>query len=333
MKRLLSICLCCMVVVLMVSCNSKKDNEAAGTDKAAAGTESTDKADNGDNAAKDQKDSGSLKEGQWPSSIYSKYGVDEISTKGKIVFTELTNEGPYQYQVDYHGVTREELNTWVDKLVAKGMRIHERDRKRVSESQYDHDTMIYFADEKQPYRMRLSFDFSKDMDFEYYVDPEKHNPAFTITERGEGDDAQFFIVYNLSISLNPLKTEQEFKGSFDSLGLKAEDLKVNENVRAVSMSEGANGGNMKISFYQDHLTTKEESIACRDLIMDKLAEKGAKFSHAMSGKEMTAAELKEANIGSYGIEYNGKKYVMMVDSDSEFNEFGGSYGVRLMLKK
>ena len=52
----------------------------------------------------------------------------------------------------------------------------------------------------------------------------------------------------------------------------------------------------------------------------------------MSGKEMTASELKEAGIGSYMIENNGKKFLLMVDSDSEFNEFGGSYGVRLMLK-
>ena len=327
MKQLLSICLCCMVVVLMVSCGSKKDNEAAGTDKAAAGTESTDKADNGDIAAKDQKDSGSLKDGQWPASIYSKYGIDEISTKGKIVYTEFPPDGPYQYTVDYAGVTREELKAWVDKLIAKGMRIHDRDKERVYNKDYDHDTMIYFADEKQPYRMRLSFDFKQDMEFEYYAD--NPNPAFTVTEKGD----QYFINYNLNISLNPINQNKEFKGSFDSLGLKAEDLKVNDNVRAVSMSEGANGGTMKISFYQDHLTTKEESIACRDLIMDKLAEKGAKFSHAMSGKEMTAAELKEANISSYMIEMNDKKFLMMVDSDSEFNEFGGFYGVRLMQKK
>ena len=111
------------------------------------------------------------------------------------------------------------------------------------------------------------------------------------------------------------------------------DLKVNENVRAVNMSEGANGGSIKIRFYSDHMTTKEEFIACRDLIMDKLAENGAKFTHSMSGKEMTAAELKEANIGSYGIEKGDKKFILMVDPDSEFNEFGGSYGVRLMLKR
>ena len=285
-------------------------------------------AESGDTAKAGDAKTGGLKDGKWPEAIYSKYGIDEISTKGKIVYTE-PGEGPYQYTVDYHGVTQDELNAWVDKLLAKGLRIHERDRERLKNNKYDHDTMVYFAQEKQPYRMRLSYDFSKDMEFEYYVDPENHNPAFTITERGE----EFFIVYNLSVSLNPLTTEQEFKGSFDSLGLKAEDLKVNENVRAVNMSEGANGGSIKIRFYSDHMTTKEEFIACRDLIMDKLAENGAKFTHSMSGKEMTAAELKEANIGSYGIEKGDKKFILMVDPDSEFNEFGGSYGVRLMLKR
>ena len=53
----------------------------------------------------------------------------------------------------------------------------------------------------------------------------------------------------------------------------------------------------------------------------------------MSGKDMTAAELKEAGIGSYTVQKDGKSYLLMVDNDSEFNEFGGSYGVRLMLKK
>lgn len=321
MNRYIVVCLTCLLLVFYSACNKKENSSDPSSDTASATTEQKNNADI------IKKGSNALNDGQWPSSIYSKYGIDEISTKGKIVYTDFPPDGPYQYNVHYAGVTREELKAWVDKLIAKGMRIHDRDKERVNNKSYDHDTMIYFADEKQPYRIRLSFDFNKDMEIEYYA--ENPNPAFTITEK----DDQYFIYYNLSISLNPINQNKEFKGSFDSLGLKAEDLEVNDNVRAVSMSEGSNGGAMKISFYQDHLTTKEESIACRDLIMDKLAEKGAKFSHAMSGKEMTAAELKEANIGSYMIEMNDKKFMMMVDPDSEFNEFGGSYGVRLMLKK
>lgn len=314
---------------VLLSCG-KKDSDNAKSDAAAESNDSA-KADARDSGKAD-KDSGKLSDGKWPASIYSKYGIDEIATKGKIVYTDFTNEGSYQYQVDYRGVTQDELKSWVDKLIAKGLRIHDRDKQRL-DGKYDHDTMIYLADEKQPYRMRISFDFNKDMEFEYYADPENHNPAFTITEVGEGDDTRFFIYYNLSISLNPLKTEQEFKGTFDSLGLKAEDLKLNDNVRTVSMSEGQNGGAMRIKFYSDHITTKEEFDGCRALILDKLAEKGAKFTHGMSGKDMTAAEIKDAGISTYGIEKDGKKFMLMLDSDSEFNEFGGSYGVRLMVRK
>lgn len=329
MKRIFGFCLCCTLIACMSSCGSKSSSPAP--DSNAATTESSDTAAKDNKDAKNSDDAGSLKPGKWPAAIYSKYGIDEITTKGKIVFTDLVAEGPYQYTVDYHGVSQTELQSWVNALIAKGMRIHDRDKERVENSKYNHDVMIYSKDEKQAYRMRISFDFEKDMEFEYY--DENPNPAFTVTEKGEGDDAQNYIVYNLSISLNPLKTEQEFKGSFDSLGLKAEDLKINEHVRSVSMSEGPNGGTMRISFYQDHFTTKEEIEACRNFLTDKLAEKGATFKHAMSGKDMTADELKQAGIGSYSIENNGKKFMMMVDSDTEFNEFGSGYGVRLMIKK
>ncbi len=328
-KSLTAFVCMCLALFVLASCGKKNDDNPK-SDVVAQGDDAV-KSDAKADAKADSGNAG-LKDGKWPAAVYSKYGIDEISTKGKIVYTEFSEDGPYRYQVDYHGVTQDELKAWVDQLIAKGLRIHDRDKERLN-GKYDHDTMIYFADEKQPYRMRLSYDFNQDMEFEYYVDPDKHNPAFTITERGEGDDASFFIVYNLSISLNPIKNEQEFKGSIDSLGLKAEDLKLNDNVRSVSMSEGPNGANLAIRFYADHMTTKEEFDGCRDLLMDKLAEKGAKFAHAMSGKEMTAAELKEAGIGSYSVEKDGKKFMLLVDPDSEFNEFGGKYGVRLMLKK
>ena len=318
MKHLFGISLICLSLITFAACDKKDSNSSSGSDNPAA----SDSADKGGSNA--------LKDGKWPDSIYSKYGIDQIDTKGKIVYTEFNPEGPYQYQIYFHGVTQDELKSWVEKLISKGLRIHDRDKERLS-GKYDHDTMIYSANEKQPYRMRLSYDFSKDMEFEYYSD--EPNPAFTITEKKDGDDVRSYIYYNLSVSLNPLKTEQEFKGSFDSLGLKPEDLKLNDNVRSVVLSEGANGGTMKIRFYSDHLTTKEEFESCRNLITDKLAEKGAKFSHTLSGQEMTADELKEKAIGSYSIEMNGKKFTMMVDTDSEFGEFGGSYGVRLMLKK
>ncbi len=272
-----------------------------------------------------------LKDGQWPTAIYSKYGIEELSTKGKIVYTEFPPDGPYQYQVNYHGVTREELNSWVNALLAKGFRIHERDKKRLESSKYDHDTMVYLPGERAPYRIRLSFDFSKDMDFEYYSD--KPNPAFTVTEKEVHGEMHNFIVYNLAISLNPIKTAPEFKGSIASLGITAEDLKLNDSIRRVNMQENPMGGSISVGFYSDHFTTKEEFAAIRDKIIDTLEAKGGKFSHAMNGQEMSAAQLKEKAIGSYIVENNGKKYMVMVNSDSEFGEFGGSYGLRLMLKK
>ena len=313
---------CVLAAFMLVSFTAcdKKENQS---DTSSTATETADSASKGK--------SGALKDGQWPSSIYSKYGVDEISTKGKIVYTEFLPDEPYQYGVYYAGVTQDELKAWVDKLIAKGMRIHDRDKERVNKNSYDHDTVIYFAEEKQQYRIHLSFDFSKDMEFEYFED--EPNPAYTVTEKKDGDVVRNYIYYNLRISLNPINKDKEFKGSFDSLGLKAEDLKVNDHVISANMSENARGGVMNIRFYQDHFTTKEEHIACRDLIMDKLAEKGAKFSHAMTEKEMTAAELKEADISTYYAEVNGKKYLLMVDPDSKFDRFGGGYGVRLTLKQ
>ena len=324
-KKSLMILACVLLTQsIFVSCG-KKDADSSAPDNAVEAKDSA----KGDSAKAD-KDAAKLVDGKWPTAIYSKYGIDEITTKGKVVFTQLPGESPYQYQVYYHGVTQDELKAWVDKLVAKGLRIHDRDKERLN-GKYDHDTMIYFADEKQPYRMRISYDFANDMDFEVY--DENPNPAFTITEKKDGDDSQLFVIYNLSISLNAINKDTESKGSFDSLGLKAEDLKISDSVRNVTMSEGQNGGSMKIHFYTDHFTTKEDSEACRKFIIDKLAEKGAKFTQAMSGKDVTAAELKDGGLGTYGVEINGKKYMLMADPDNEINEFGGGYGVRLMVKK
>ena len=324
-KKCLVVLACALLTQsFFVSCGKKDAGDSASNPAA----EAKDSA-KGDSAKAD-KDDAKLTDGKWPTAIYSKYGIDEITTKGKIVFTQLPGESPYQYQVYYHGVTQDELKAWVDKLIAKGLRIHDRDKERLN-GKYDHDTMIYFANEKQGYRMRISFDFSNDMDFEIY--DENPNPAFTITEQKDGDDIRFYVYYNLSISLNAINKDTESKGSFESLGLKPEDLKVNDSVRNVTMSEGQNGGSIKIHFYTDHFTTKEDADACRKGIIDKLADKGAKFTQAMSGKDVTAAELKESAIGTYGVEINGKKFMLMADPDNEFNEFGGGYGVRLMVKK
>ncbi|MBO4366536.1 MAG: hypothetical protein J5843_02630, partial [Clostridia bacterium] len=78
---------------------------------------------------------GSLKEMKWPDSVYSKYGVSEIPTNGKLVFTQLGNtDGSYQYELYYDDVTREELVSWVNSMLDKGMRMSDLDKERIESS-------------------------------------------------------------------------------------------------------------------------------------------------------------------------------------------------------
>ena len=66
---------------------------------------------------------GDLTPAKWPASVYSRYGIDEIQTNGKIVYTEFPAEQTsYMYKVYYNGVTREELVSWTNKLFEKGFR-------------------------------------------------------------------------------------------------------------------------------------------------------------------------------------------------------------------
>ena len=45
-----------------------------------------------------------LADGKWPASVYDKYGIPEIETKGRIVYTSFdSNDNSYQYQVDSCG--------------------------------------------------------------------------------------------------------------------------------------------------------------------------------------------------------------------------------------
>ena len=170
------------------------------------------------------------------------------------------------------------------------------------------------------------------MEIEYGSEPP--GPAFTATEKQEDGSTNYYIYYNLSVSLNPLQTEQEFNGSFDDLGLKAEDLKFSDNIRGVKVDAGRMNGQIKMIFYSDHYVTKEDFEACRNVLIDKFAEKGAKFYDAFrKDKELSAGEMKTGGVKSYIIENNGKKFVLMVDPDASPDQFGGSYSVRLMMKK
>ena len=271
---------------------------------------------------------GTLAAGKWPASVYSRYGIDEIPTGGRIVCTELTNDGPYQYRVYYENVTREEMVAWINGLVGKGFRIADTDKERLSESTYSYDISVYSPEEKQPSRMRVSFDFGTGMSFEYYSDD---TAGVILTEEVDDyGDSHFYVVYNFTVSLNPIKNEEEYEGDFPSLGLKAEDLKGIDAVRRIGMGEAANMSAINFTFYADHLTTKEDAEACRVLLIDKLAEKGAAFYDGLdSEKVMTASELKESGKGSYYVENNGKRFLVMVNPDASAGHYGDFYGVIL----
>ena len=268
---------------------------------------------------------GGLADGQWPAAIYDKYGIPEIETKGKIVFTELSDEDQsYQYRVDYKGVTKEELQAWVKKLEEKGFRIPKYTKERFNAGRSDLDAIIYQPEQGKDKGLRVAYDFERDMDFEYYAD--EPNPAFEVTER----DEQYFIVYNFAVSLFNIKNTPESEGSFDALGIKAEDLKGIPNVRVVKMSSGNMGGSIGVGFYDDHQLAEGDMDKIHDKLADAFAQKGVKFYHTFSGKELTAEELKTQKIRSYVVEKDGQKFQMMGMSDDRIGDFGGGIDFRFM---
>ena len=292
-----------------------------------------------ENAGKEEKEdnngsgnsSGKLKEGQWPESVYGPLGIDAPKTNGKIVYTELIDEGSYQYGVYYDGVTREKFVAWTDALFQKGFRAHDRDKERIQES-YDYDTMIYLPEEKQAYRMRLSFEFDSPMTFEWY---DEDNKNFDIHWEKDEDGYEYgYIQYNLSISLNPMDTTQSFEGELSQFGMKAEDFKDIPNIRAVSLGKGDFSDAATFRFYADHVTTEEEHEFIRKKLIDKFAEGGWKFYHAFNTEqELSADELKDQGIGSYYVAKDDQLYLLMVDPDSEYGEFGGGYGIYIQNAK
>ena len=268
---------------------------------------------------------GGLADGQWPAAVYDKYGIPEIETKGKIVFTELSGEdASYQYRVDYKGVTKEELQAWVKKLEEKGFRIPKYTKERFNAGRGDLDAIVYLPEQGKDKGLRIAYDFEHDMEFEYYAD--EPNPAFEITER----DEQYFIVYNFAVSLFNIKNTPEIEGSFDALGVKAEDLKGIPNVRVVKMSSSATGGGIGASFYGDHQLAEGDMDAIHDKLADVFAQKGVKFYHTFSGKELTVEELKAQKIRSYVVEKDGQKYQMMAMTDDRIGDFGGTINFRFM---
>lgn len=266
-----------------------------------------------------------LEDGKWPAAIYDKYGIPEIETKGRIVFTQLTDEDQsYQYRVYYNGVTKEEMQAWVKALKEKGFRVPSYTQERIDNGRSDLDAILYQPEEKSDKTLRMGFDFEHTMDFEYYA--EESNPAFEVVER----DEQYYIEYNFTVSLGQMKNKLESEGSFEALGVKAEDLSGIPSVRRVNINAGATGVTITVGFYGDHQLAEGDMDAIHDKLADVLEAKGVKCYHTFSGKEMTAEQLKADKVRSYMVEKDGKKFMMMAMTDDRIGDFGCHIDYRFM---
>lgn len=313
MKKVLMALMCMTGLVIMTACGGGTKNERSTGD---ATTET----------------SGQLADGKWPASVYDKYGIGEIPTKGRIVFTDFANDGSYQYRVAYKDVTKDEVLAWVGALKEKGFRISALDEERLNQRSYDHDIMIYQAEEGKDMRMRLSYDWKNDMSFEYYYD-EEPNPAFeVVTREGEGDTGQF-IDYNFEISLNPIDNAPKSEGSIEALGLTASDFQGVDHLNRIILKDHTTRPAIGLGFYGDHVLTEADLKALHEKVADVLAAKGAKFTNTLSGKELTAEQLKTDGVRSYTVELNGKKFMMMAMSESTVGQFGGSVNLMFTAMK
>ena len=286
MKKL-SLALMCIAALMLTACGGGKSGGSSSSDESSSSASG-------------------LADGKWPASVYDKYGIPEIETKGRIVYTSFdSNDNSYQYQVDYNGVTKEEMQAYVKKLQEKGFRVPKYTQERIDNGRRDSDALLYLPGEKNDMRLRLCFDFETPMSFEYYAD--EPNPAFEIVER----DEEYYIDYNFSVSLNPLKNQVESEGSFDALGIKAEDLAGIPNVRTVKMASATNGGTIAVSFFGVHQLAEGDMDAIHNKLAEVFEAKGVKCYHTFSGKEMTAEQLKADKVRGYVVEKDGKKFQMM----------------------
>lgn len=307
MKKLVIAIMCIAAIVFLTACGGGKSGSSA-SGEASESSESE------------------LVDGKWPAAIYDKYGIPEIETKGKIVFTELSgNEDSYLFRVFYNGVTKEEMQAYVKKLQEKGYRVPKYTQERIDAGRRDADAFLFQPEEQQDMRLRMTFDFENPMSFEFYED--EPNPAFEVVER----DGGFYIDYNFELSLNRMKNQVETEGSIEALNLKAEDMAGVPHIRVVRMGSGAMGSSMDVAFYPDHQLTEESFAAVHKKVLDVLTAKGCKFSHALSGKEMTPEQLATENIRSYGVKLNDQQFLMMTMCDDRVGDFGGS--IKFMFNK
>lgn len=265
-----------------------------------------------------------LKDGQWPAVVYDQYGIPEPKTAGKIVFTQFGDEGSYQYEVCYKNVTREELLAWTNGLKAKGFRMEERDQERLDKSAYDYDVMIYQPEEGKDKCLRVAFDFKDGMSFEYYADDP--NPAFeVVTTTDDYGDEHMEIQYDVKVGLCPIDNAKKVEGKADALALAAEDFASIPNARVVQFSGNDQRFTLGIGFYGDHLLTAADIDVLHESVAKVLEGKGAKFSHALTGKVYTAEQLQADKVRSYNVELDGRKFLMMVFSDYAPGDFGGGF--------
>ena len=281
----------------------------------------------GSASSSESSDNGSgLVDGKWPAAIYDKYGIPEIETKGRIVFTELNDQDQsYQYKVYYNGVTKEEMQAYVKTLKDKGFRVPWYTQERIDNGRSDLDAILYQPEDKSDRTLRIQFDFENPMSFEYYSD--EPNPAFEVVER----DGESYIDYNFAVSLCTINNQPKAEGSIEALGLTAADLNGIPNVRTINMQGSATGGSISVNLYGDHQLAEGDMDAIHDKLADVLEAKGVKCYHTFSGKEMNAEQLKADKVRSYVVEKDGKKFMMMAMTDDRIGDFGCHIDYRFMI--
>lgn len=310
MKRIMALVLTTMLLLALSACGGKKDGGGSGI--SGSGTSSSSSGSGQSTAS----DSGSLKDGQWPKSVFSKYDIDEF-TAGKIVYTEFYDG---RYEVNFDSCTADDLRAWTDKLFAKGFRAHEYDVERIQKAGSNYNYVeIYLPEPGSPCFLEVMWDFSEGkMGFEWYGE---ESDVFDVHwETDEYGDTWGYIEYNLSIQLKPLNTERKTEGTF--LGVKAEEL-LFDNVRVVSLTESGYLPGGAISFYGDYLPTEEDHEVFRCLLIDRLEAAGATFRDAWDESvTYTAQELKDSGKSSYGI-ITGEEQGLLMDM-SEWGHYGDS---------
>ena len=305
MKKL-SIALMCFAALALAACGGKSGGSASSDESSS-------------NAS-------GLPDGKWPAAIYDKYGIPEIETKGRIVFTELNDQDQsYQYKVYYNGVTKEEMQAYVKTLKDKGFRVPWYTQERIDNGRSDLDAILYQPEDKSDRTLRIQFDFENPMSFEYYSD--EPNPAFEVVER----DGESYIDYNFAVSLCTINNQPKAEGSIEALGLTAADLNGIPNVRTINMQGSATGGSISVNLYGDHQLAEGDMDAIHDKLADVLEAKGVKCYHTFSGKEMNAEQLKADKVRSYVVEKDGKKFMMMAMTDDRIGDFGCHIDYRFMI--